>query len=149
VSRFNLVLLVHAHQPVGNFDRVIERAYQKSYLPFVQLLLRHPFLRAGVHYSGGLLEWLEKAHPEYFKSLKTLVERGQVELLGGGVVVNCTPSVHFPTRPVARSRTRPKPPNSVRRRRCSVGQGALGCGPASFFSKHRACDGESQLRQRP
>lgn len=84
MSRFNLVLLVHAHQPVGNFDGVIEHAYQKSYLPFVQLLLRHPFLRVGLHYSGGLLEWLEKAHPEYFKSLKTLVERGQVELLGGG-----------------------------------------------------------------
>ncbi|HEV2617746.1 MAG TPA: alpha-amylase/4-alpha-glucanotransferase domain-containing protein [Candidatus Acidoferrales bacterium] len=84
MSRFNLVLLVHAHQPVGNFDGVIEHAYQKSYLPFVQLLLRHPFLRVGLHYSGGLLEWLEKAHPEYFKNLKTLVEREQVELLGGG-----------------------------------------------------------------
>lgn len=84
MSRFNLVLLVHAHQPVGNFDGVIEHAYQRSYLPFVQLLLRHPFLRVGLHYSGGLLEWFEKAHPEYFKSLRTLVERGQVELLGGG-----------------------------------------------------------------
>lgn len=84
MSRFNLALLVHAHQPVGNFDGVIEHAYQKSYLPFVQLLLRHPFLRVGLHYSGGLLEWLEKAHPEYFKSLKTLVDRGQVELVGGG-----------------------------------------------------------------
>ncbi|MGH9865266.1 MAG: alpha-amylase/4-alpha-glucanotransferase domain-containing protein, partial [Candidatus Acidiferrales bacterium] len=84
MPRFNLILLIHAHQPVGNFDDVIERAYQKSYLPFVQLLLRHPFLRVGLHYSGGLLEWIEKAHPEYFKGLKTLVERGQVELVGGG-----------------------------------------------------------------
>ncbi|HEV7217617.1 MAG TPA: 4-alpha-glucanotransferase, partial [Terriglobales bacterium] len=84
MPRFSFVLLVHAHQPVGNFDGVIERAYQKSYLPFVQLLLRNPFLRVGLHYSGGLLEWLEKAHPEYFKSLKTLVDRGQVELVGGG-----------------------------------------------------------------
>jgi len=84
VARFNVVLLIHAHQPVGNFDDVIERAYKSSYLPFVQLLLRHPFLRAGLHCSGGLLEWIEKAHPEYFKSLRTLVDRGQVELVGGG-----------------------------------------------------------------
>jgi len=84
VARFNLVLLIHAHQPVGNFDDVIEHAYERSYLPFVQLLLRHPFFRVGLHYSGGLLEWIEKAHPEYFQSLKTLVQRGQVELVGGG-----------------------------------------------------------------
>ncbi len=84
MASFNLVLLIHAHQPVGNFDDVIESAYQKSYLPFVQLLLRHPFLRVGIHYSGGLLEWIEKTHPEYFKSLNTLVAHGQVELVGGG-----------------------------------------------------------------
>ncbi|MFZ0639025.1 MAG: alpha-amylase/4-alpha-glucanotransferase domain-containing protein [Candidatus Acidiferrales bacterium] len=84
MTRFNLVLIVHAHQPVGNFDAVMEHAYEKSYLPFVQVLLRHPFLRLGLHYSGGLLEWIERAHPEYFESIKVMVKRGQVELLGGG-----------------------------------------------------------------
>ncbi|MGC1105690.1 MAG: alpha-amylase/4-alpha-glucanotransferase domain-containing protein [Candidatus Acidiferrales bacterium] len=84
MTRFNLVLIVHAHQPVGNFDAVMEHAYQKSYLPFVRVLLRHPFLRLGLHYSGGLLEWIERAHPEYFENLKVMVKRGQVELLGGG-----------------------------------------------------------------
>ena len=84
MTRFNLVLIVHAHQPVGNFDSVMEHSYEKSYLPFVQVLLRHPFLRVGLHYSGGLLEWIERAHPDYFESLRVLVKRGQVELLGGG-----------------------------------------------------------------
>ena len=84
MTRFNLVLIIHAHQPVGNFDSVIEHAYQRSYLPFVQVLLQHPFLRVGLHYSGGLLEWIERSHPEYFDSIKLLVKRGQVELLGGG-----------------------------------------------------------------
>jgi 4-alpha-glucanotransferase len=84
VSRFNLVLIVHAHQPVGNFDAVMEHAYEKSYLPFVEVLLRHPSVHVGLHYSGGLLEWIERAHPEYFDNLKTMVKRGQVELLGGG-----------------------------------------------------------------
>jgi 4-alpha-glucanotransferase len=84
VSRFNLVLIIHAHQPAGNFDAVIEQAYEKSYLPFAQVLLQHPFLHVGLHYSGGLLEWIERTHPEYFESLKTMVKRGQIELLGGG-----------------------------------------------------------------
>jgi 4-alpha-glucanotransferase len=84
VTRFNFVLIVHAHQPVGNFDSVMEHSYEKSYLPFVQVLLRHPFFRVGLHYSGGLLEWIERAHPDYFESLRMLVKRGQVELLGGG-----------------------------------------------------------------
>lgn len=84
MTRFSLVLIIHAHQPVGNFDSVMEHAYQKSYLPFADILLRHPFLRLGLHYSGGLLEWIERAHPEYFESLKVMVKRGQVELLGGG-----------------------------------------------------------------
>lgn len=84
MERFHLVLIIHAHQPVGNFDSVIEHAYEKSYLPFLQVLVRHPFLRVGLHYSGGLLEWIERKHPEYIEILKPMVKRGQVELLGGG-----------------------------------------------------------------
>jgi hypothetical protein len=84
VAKFQFVLFIHAHQPVGNFDDVIERAYAQSYLPFVQVLARHPSIRVGLHYTGSLLEWIERAHPEYFDLLRTLVQRGQVELAGGG-----------------------------------------------------------------
>jgi hypothetical protein len=84
VAKFQLSLLIHAHQPVGNFDDVIERAYQRSYLPFVETLARHPSIHMGLHYSGVLLEWLEHAHPEYFELLRTLVNRGQIEIVGGG-----------------------------------------------------------------
>jgi len=84
VAKFQLVLLLHAHQPVGNFDDVIERAYQDAYLPFIDVLSRHPAIRVGLHYSGPLLEWAEHAHPEYFDMLRALVERGQVEMVGGG-----------------------------------------------------------------
>jgi 4-alpha-glucanotransferase len=84
LNKFHLVLLIHAHQPLGNFDEVYERAYQQSYRPFIELLLRHPSVRAGLHYSGLLLEWIEARHPEYFELLRELGARGQVELLGGG-----------------------------------------------------------------
>ena len=84
MQKFQLVLLVHGHQPVGNFDDVIERAYQLSYLPFVKLLEKFPSARMGVHFSGCLLEWIERMHPEYFDLLRELVKRDQVEMIGGG-----------------------------------------------------------------
>ncbi len=81
---FHLVLLIHAHQPLGNFDHVIEDAYQLSYLPFVKLLEQHPGIGISLHYSGSLLEWIERHHPEYFALLRRLIVAGQVEMIGGG-----------------------------------------------------------------
>jgi len=82
--KLHLVLLVHAHQPVGNFDHVFEQSYARCYLPFVEVLARHPDVRVGLHYTGPLLTWIEQHHPEYFELLKSLVAKGQVELAGGG-----------------------------------------------------------------
>lgn len=84
LAQAHFTLLLHAHQPVGNFDYVIEEAYGKAYLPFVDLLAGHPKVRLSLHYTGYLLEWIEKRHPEFFSKLRRLVERGQVELVGGG-----------------------------------------------------------------
>ena len=84
MNKISLALVVHSHQPVGNFDHVFEEAYQKAYSPFLQTLLRHPRVRMGLHFSGCLLEWVEKHHPEFFEELRELVNRDQVELMGGG-----------------------------------------------------------------
>ena len=53
-------------------------------LRFVEVLARHPGIRVGLHFTGSLLEWIERAHPEYFAELRALVKRGQVEMVGGG-----------------------------------------------------------------
>ncbi len=84
MPKFELVLLIHAHQPVGNFDEVLERAYANSYRPFIDVLERHPVIRIGLHYSGPLLEWIEAKHPDYFERVGRLVARKQVEMVGGG-----------------------------------------------------------------
>ena len=84
MTKLHLVLLIHAHQPVGNFGEVLERAYQRCYLPFLGCLQRHPSVRLGLHYSGPLLEWIEQAHPEFFERLRELAGCGQAELVGGG-----------------------------------------------------------------
>ncbi|HEX8764118.1 MAG TPA: alpha-amylase/4-alpha-glucanotransferase domain-containing protein, partial [Candidatus Acidoferrum sp.] len=81
---FHLALLIHAHQPCGNFEHVFEKAYGDSYLPFLQQLEKHPGIHVGLHYSGPLLTWFEKHRPEYFDRLKEMVQSGQVELVGGG-----------------------------------------------------------------
>ncbi len=84
ILRLHLSFLIHAHQPIGNFENVQEEVYRLSYLPFVEELERHPAIRIAFHYSGILLEWLEKRHPEYLERLRGLVERGQAEMVGGG-----------------------------------------------------------------
>jgi hypothetical protein len=83
-QNFHLALLIHAHQPCGNFEHVLEKAHETSYLPFVEQLEKHPGVHLGLHYSGPLLTWFEEHRPEYFVRLKNLVQAGQVELVGGG-----------------------------------------------------------------
>jgi len=84
VSHCELIIVIHNHQPVGNFDSVVEDGYQRAYLPFLDLLERREEVRIGLHNSGCLWEWLEDHHPEYGERVAALVRRGQVELLGGG-----------------------------------------------------------------
>ena len=79
----NLVLGFHNHQPVGNFDHVIEKAFRNSYGPFFDIMLQHPHVRFAIHNSGPLLEWIVGHHPEYFEKLRTAVRSGQVEVMTG------------------------------------------------------------------
>ncbi len=71
-------------QPVGALDEEVEAVYQKSYKPFIRALYNAPHVRATLHYSGRLLQWLERHHSEFIDVLSELVGRKQVELLGGG-----------------------------------------------------------------
>lgn len=79
--RFCLVL--HNHQPIGNFDSVFEEAYQDSYLPFLDVFEPYDELRLSLHTSGPLMEWLSENHPEYVDRLAGLVKSGRVEIIGG------------------------------------------------------------------
>lgn len=80
-----LLLCFHNHQPVGNFDFVLEAATRDAYFPLLRLLSEFPSVKATFHFSGWLLQWVEERAPETFSLLKELVSRGQVELLGGGM----------------------------------------------------------------
>lgn len=80
----NFVFGIHNHQPVGNFDFVIEDAYQKCYLPFVKTLTEFPEIKTTLHNTGILWDWLEKNHPEYFEYVEKLLKADQLEFLSGG-----------------------------------------------------------------
>lgn len=82
-GQVRLIVALHNHQPIGNFDDVFEHAYQDSYAPFLQLLQEFPEIPVVIHNSGSLLEWLIDKHPEYIDTLTALIARGQVEILGG------------------------------------------------------------------
>ncbi len=84
-KRITLALGIHNHQPVGNFDFVLEDTYRKAYLPFLKALEGHPRVRIALHYSGFLLKWLRRHHPDYLKTIRNLVGQGQVEMLTGGL----------------------------------------------------------------
>jgi hypothetical protein len=79
-----LVLALHFHQPVGNFDTVFREAIDRSYAPLLDHFERHPGVRAGFHVSGCLIEWLEAHDRGLLDRVLALVARGQVEPLGGG-----------------------------------------------------------------
>ncbi len=77
--------MIHNHQPVGNFGWVIEDNYQRAYEPMIAALERHPTIRAALHYTGPLLEWMAAKRPAFIDRVRALVERDQVEILGGGL----------------------------------------------------------------
>ena len=84
----SLLFGVHAHQPVGNFDSVMEEAHARSYRMFLQTAERYPDFRFAVHFSGWLLDWLMARYPEDMARLAAMTRRGQVEWFGSG---DCEP----------------------------------------------------------
>lgn len=84
MKKINLIFGTTNSQPVGAADDEIEHIYQRSYKPFLRALYNASTVPITLHYSGRMLEWLEKHHSEYIDVLAEMVSRKQVELLGGG-----------------------------------------------------------------
>ena len=83
-DRLRLALVFHQHQPAGNFPHVFAEVAERAYAPLVTALYRHPEVKATLHFSGPLLDWLEGSRPDVIGDLADLVRRGQIELLSGG-----------------------------------------------------------------
>lgn len=83
MSEVRLILALHNHQPVGNFEGVFEASYRDAYAPFLEVLEAYPEIPIVLHISGPLLEWLVGNRPEYIERLRRLIETGRLEILGG------------------------------------------------------------------
>jgi hypothetical protein len=79
-----LILGSHAHVPSGASEAEFEHVYEKIMRPFVSNLYRYSNIQAVMHYSGVILYWVERTHPEFFMLIEDMVARRQIELLGGG-----------------------------------------------------------------
>lgn len=84
MSHMTFLMVLHSHQPVGNFHEVFEKAVRVCYRPVLETFEKYPGFRLGLHYTGPLLAWLERHDPELLDLIRRLAARGQVELLTGG-----------------------------------------------------------------
>ncbi len=66
-------------------DYVLEEAYTKAYMPFFDVLKAFPDVKLNVHFSGYLFSWLIAHKPEYIDVLRGMKERGQIEVISGGM----------------------------------------------------------------
>ena len=83
MKKIKFAFAVHDHQPIGNFEHVFEYAFSHSYAPFLDVLEKHPRFRVNLHFSGILLDWIKKHHPAALNKIKSMAEKGQVEMLTG------------------------------------------------------------------
>jgi len=79
----HLVLALHNHQPVGNFDHVFEEHIKRVYNPFMDVLDQHAKIPFALHYSGPLWEWMTIHCQPLIQKISEVVKRGQIELMGG------------------------------------------------------------------
>jgi hypothetical protein len=84
MDKFKFCMVLHAHQPVGNFDQVFEQAVKRCYRPVLEILARYPGFKVALHYSGPLCSWLEQNDPSFLDEVASLCASGQVEMLSGG-----------------------------------------------------------------
>ncbi len=83
MQSIGLALVLHHTQPPGTAEADLRRAFERCYLPMIAALEDFPEITASVHWSGPLLEWMDREAPEAFASMQAMVRSGKLEVLGG------------------------------------------------------------------
>jgi 4-alpha-glucanotransferase len=84
MSKTALLFGIHMHQPVDNFDWVIENAIAVCYKPFFDVMSRYPSFRFSVHCSGWLMEQIEQRDPILYGQIQKLAKGGSIEFFSAG-----------------------------------------------------------------
>ncbi|MEF3192141.1 MAG: DUF1926 domain-containing protein [Campylobacterales bacterium] len=83
-AKSQLLFGIHCHQPVDNFNHVVQKAIEVSYRPFFEVVRRYPSFRFAVHYSGWLLDFIKHHDAVLWGMMKEAAEQGQIEFFTGG-----------------------------------------------------------------
>lgn len=79
-----LLFGIHMHQPVDNFDWVIQHGVEVCYGPFFEVMSKYPEFRFSVHCSGWLMEQIQELHPKLYKQIMALAKKGSIEFFSAG-----------------------------------------------------------------
>ena len=127
----SLALVLHNHQPVGNFGWVIARRLRARLRALIDALERHPTCASRSTTSGPLLDWLRRRRPEFLERVGRLVHAA-----GSSCSAAATTS-----------RSSPRCPNAIGSASCvrmaddrsgSAGAGRAGRGSPSGSGSRRA-----------
>lgn len=83
-KKSKLLFGIHMHQPVDNFDWVIEKGVELCYGPFFDVMSRYPEFKFSVHCSGWLMEQIKQKHPKLYAQIKSLAKQGSIEFFSAG-----------------------------------------------------------------
>lgn len=84
MSKTSLLFGIHMHQPVDNFDWVIEHAIKVCYKPFFEVMSRYPSFRFSLHCSGWLMEQIQLRDSELYHQIEDLSKSGSIEFFSAG-----------------------------------------------------------------
>lgn len=83
-EKTTLLFGIHMHQPVDNFQWVIEHAVNVCYAPFFDVVSHYPTFKFSVHCSGWLMEQIEELYPKLYNQIVTLAKKGSIEFFSAG-----------------------------------------------------------------
>ena len=80
----NICLSLTVNSTVLSSSSTLEQQYQSVFKPVISYLYENPSKKISFSFSGPQLDWLEKNHVEFLTLLRELINKKQVELIGGG-----------------------------------------------------------------
>jgi hypothetical protein len=83
MNSLELVLGFDISHPPGQSRTSLKRAWEQAYAPLLREIGERDMAAVSLRVGGVVLDYLEHEHPEGIDRLRHLVERGQVEIVGG------------------------------------------------------------------
>lgn len=94
MSQINVCLELAADIASGKDQSLLEDNYQKVFKGALTFLYSHPDFYLSIAFTGPQLDYYERKHPESIELLKDLLDRKQIEIIGGGYYAPVFPLIN-------------------------------------------------------